>query len=54
MWNLIKKGSLIVAELFLKGIKLNILLVFILKSYCKVPEAIRLNATHCLIMTNQV
>ena len=35
-----------VTELFLKGRKLNILLVFISQSYFKVPKTIRLNATH--------
>ena len=36
----------IVTELFLKGRKLNISLVFISQSYFKVPKTIRLNATH--------
>ena len=35
-----------VTELFLKGRKLNILLVFISQSYFKVPKTIRLNATY--------
>ena len=33
-----------VTELFLRGRKLNISLVFIWKSYFKVPKTIRLNA----------
>ena len=37
-------------ELFLRGRKLNISLVFILKSYFEVPKTIRLNATHYFIM----
>ena len=45
-----KKFSPKVAELFLRGRKLNILLVFISQSYLKVPKTIRLNATHCFIM----
>ena len=42
--------SPIVTELFLRGRKLNISLVFISQSYIKVPETIRLNATHYFIM----
>ena len=45
-----KKLSPIVKELFLRGRKLNILLVFISQSYFKVPKTIRLNATHYFIM----
>ena len=41
-----KKLSPIVTELFSKGRKLTILLVFISKYYFKVPETIRLNETH--------
>ena len=50
MWNLIKKLSLDVAELFLRRIKLNISLVFISQSYFKVPKTIRLNMTRHFIM----
>ena len=39
-----------VTELFLRGRKLNISLVFISQSYFKVPKTIRLNATHYFIM----
>ena len=46
-----KKLSPIVTELFLRGRKLNISLVFISESYFKVSKTIRLNATHCFIMT---
>ena len=45
-----KKLSPIVNELFLRGRKLNILLVFISQSYFKVPKTIRLNTTHYFIM----
>ena len=45
-----KKLSSIVTELFLRGRKLNILLVFISQSYFKVPKTIRLNATHYFII----
>ena len=40
-----KKLDSIVTELFLRGRKLNISLVFILQSYFKVPEDVRLNTT---------
>ena len=42
------KVSPIVTELFLRGTKLNISLVFISQSYSKVPKIIRLNVTHYL------
>ena len=45
-----KKLSPIVTELFLRGRKLNISLVFISQYYFKVPKTIRLNATHYFIM----
>ena len=45
-----KKLSLIVNELFLRGMKLSISLVFISQSYFKVPKTIRLNAMHYCIM----
>ena len=45
-----KKLSPIVTELFLRGRKLNILIVFISQSYFKVSKTIRLNATHFFIM----
>ena len=42
--------SSVVTELFLRGRKLNILLVFISDSYFKVPKTIRPNAAHyCII-----
>ena len=45
-----KKLSPMVTECFLRGRKLNISLIFISKSYFKVPKTIRLNATHYFIM----
>ena len=45
-----EKLSLIVTELFSRGRKLNISLVFKLQSYFKVPKTIRLNATHYFII----
>ena len=49
MWNLIKKLSPDVTELFLRRIKLYISLVFIPQSYFKVPKTIRLNTTRHFI-----
>ena len=40
----------IVAELFIRGRKLNISLVFITQSYFAVPKNIRLNSTHYFVM----
>ena len=40
----------IVAELFTRGRKLNISIVFIMRSYFKVPKDVRLNSTHFFIM----
>ena len=44
-----KKLNSIVTELFIRGRKLNISLVFISQSYFKVPKDARLNTTHFLI-----
>ena len=41
--------NLIVTELFLRGRKLNIYLVFITQSYFSVPKNIRLNSTHYFV-----
>ena len=40
----------IVTELFIRGRKLNISIVFITQSYFKVPKDVRLNSTHISIM----
>ena len=40
-----KKLNSIVTELFIRGRKLNISLVFITQSYFKVPKDVRLNTT---------
>ena len=45
-----KKLNPIVTELFIRGIKLNISLVFNTQSYFAVPKNIRLNSTHCVVM----
>ena len=41
-----KKLNSVVTELFIRGRKLNIYLVFIIQSYFKVPKDVRLNTTH--------
>ena len=45
-----KKLDSIVTELFIRGRKLNISIVFITQSYFKVPKDVRLNSTHFFIM----
>ena len=45
-----KKFNPIVTELFIRGRKLNISIVFITQSYFKVPKDVRLNSTHFFIM----
>ena len=45
-----KKLNSIVTELFIRGRKLNISLIFITQSYFKVPKDVRLNATHFFII----
>ena len=45
-----KKINPIVTELFIKGRKLNISLVFITKSYFSVSKNIRLNTTYYIII----
>ena len=44
-----KNLNSIVTELFIRGRKLNISLVFITQSYFKVPKDVRLNTTHFFI-----
>ena len=44
-----KKLELMVTELFIRGRKLNISLVFITRSYFKVPKDVRLSTTHFFI-----
>ena len=46
----IKKLNLIVTELFIRGKKLNISLVFIKQCYFAVARKNRLNSTHFFIM----
>ena len=47
-----KKLNSIVTELFIRGRKLNIFLVFITQSYFKVPKDARLNTSHFFITKN--
>ena len=44
-----KKLNSIVTELFIRGRKLNISLVFITQSHFKVPQDVKLNTTHFFI-----
>ena len=43
------KLNSIVTELFIRGRKLNISIVFITQSYFKIPKDVRLNSTHFLL-----
>ena len=45
-----KKLNSVVAELFIRGGKLNISPVFITQSYFNVPKEVKLNTTHFFIM----
>ena len=45
-----KKLNSIVIELFIRGRKFNISLVFITQSYFKLPKDVRLNSAHFFIM----
>ena len=45
-----EKLSPLVTELFIRGRKLNIAIVFITQSYLKVPKKVRLNSSHFFIM----
>ena len=45
-----KKFDSVVTELFIRGRKLNISIVFITQSYFKLPKDVRLTSTHFFIM----
>ena len=45
-----KKLNPVVTELFIRGRKLNISIVFITQSYFKLPKDVRLNSTHLFVM----
>ena len=44
-----KKLNPVVTELFIRGRKLNLSIVFVIQSYFKVPKDVRLNSTHFFI-----
>ena len=44
-----KKNNQKVIELFIRGIKLNISLVFVTHSYFKLPKDGKLNSTHFVL-----
>ena len=46
----IKKLNLVVTELFIRGRKWNISIVFITQSHFKVPKDVKLNSIHFFIM----
>ena len=52
IWLQIKNKELnsIITELFIRGKKLSISLIFITQSYFKVPKDVRLNTSHFFIM----
>ena len=45
-----KRLNPVVTELFIRGRKLDISIVFITQSYFKVPKDVRLNSTHFFII----
>ena len=45
-----KQSNSVITELFIRGRKLNLSLVFITPSYFKVPKDVRLNSIHFFIM----
>ena len=47
---LVKKLNPVVTELFIRGRKLNISVVFIIWTYFAVPKYVRLNSTHYFVM----
>ena len=49
-----KKLNSIVTELFIRGRKLNISLVFITQSYFKVPKDVKLNTSHFLLQKSRI
>ena len=49
-----KKLDSVVTELFIRGKKLNISLIFISASYFKIPKDVRLNTTHFLSQKSRI
>ena len=48
-----KNLNSIVTELFIRGRKVNISLIFITQSYFKLPRKVKLKTTHCFIIKVQ-
>ena len=48
-----RRFQAIIKELFIRCRKPNISLVFITQSYFSVPKDVRLNSTHCFIVTTE-
>ena len=48
-----KRFQTVIKELFIRGRKLNISLVFIIQSYFPVPKDVRLNTTHYVFDENK-
>ena len=54
IWLIIKKLNPLVTELFIRGRKLNISIVFITQSYSKVSKDVTLNSKHfAMIIPNK-
>ena len=49
-----KNCNPIVTELFIRGRKVNISLIYITQYYFAVPKNVRLNSMHYLVMKNQI
>ena len=49
-----KKLNPVVTELFIRGRKLSVSIVFVTKSYFKIPKEIWLNSTHFLLWKFQI
>ena len=49
-----RKLNSIVSELFIRGKKLNVSLVFITQSYFKVPKDVKLNTSHFLLQKSRI
>ena len=45
-----KKLNPVASELFIRGSKISISVVFITHSYCKIPKEVTFNTTHVFIM----
>ena len=48
-----KKIEAIIKKLFIRCIKLNVSIVFILQSYFRTPKDARLNSTHYLLLKSK-